>query len=245
MISDGVPLQSLGAVKRGEHDPIVIDGFGRRARRHGRRGAVSTIRSAGRWPARDRSRPPGTGRSPPPWPPARVPVGRWCGPARRCWTSACRGVADCLARTAVHAASSASLAWAITVGTGPSTRLLRGGVDLTEDRLVGLAVAEHRRGHGHHLRGTAMVLVEPDDFGAAQDLGQSIQQRRIRAVEPVHRLVGIADDEEVGLIGEQGGEQAGTGRGSHPASRRRTDGGCASAPRRRTPHHRPTHRRRP
>ncbi len=34
------------------------------------------------------------------------------------------GRRDCLARKAVHAASSASLAWAITVGTGPSTRLL-------------------------------------------------------------------------------------------------------------------------
>jgi hypothetical protein len=34
------------------------------------------------------------------------------------------GLRDCLARNAVHAASSASLAWAITVGTGPSTLLL-------------------------------------------------------------------------------------------------------------------------
>ena len=57
-----------------------------------------------------------------------------------------------------------------------------------------------------------MVFVEPDDLGPAQDFGQAVQQGGIGAVEAVDRLVGVAHHEEVGIVGEQRGEQAELGR---------------------------------
>ena len=57
-----------------------------------------------------------------------------------------------------------------------------------------------------------MVLIEADDPGAAQEVRQSIEQGGIGAVESVDRLVGVAHHEEVGIIGEQRGQQAELGR---------------------------------
>ena len=57
-----------------------------------------------------------------------------------------------------------------------------------------------------------MVLVQPDDGGASQNVGQAVEQGRVGAVEPVDGLVGVADDEEVGLVAQHGGQQAELGR---------------------------------
>ena len=41
-----------------------------------------------------------------------------------------------------------------------------------------------------------------------KSLGQAGEQGGVGAVEPVDGLVGVADDEEVGLVGEHRGEEA-------------------------------------
>ncbi len=82
-----------------------------------------------------------------------------------------------------------------------------GGVDLSENGRVGLAIPEHCGGDRHHLRCAPVVLVQADDPGAAEDLGEPVQQRRIGSVEAVDRLVGVADHEEIGLVGEKGRQQ--------------------------------------
>ena len=164
MIDDGVPLQSLGAVKRGEHDPVVVDLVDLvRPRRRGRSGAA-TRRPARRWPGPGPTRRPGTARSPPPWPPAPRPAGRWCGPGRRCWTSAARS-----ARLLGPRRRPGRLVGVAGVGDhrghGAVDPAAGGGVDLAQHRLVGLAVPEHGGGHRHHLRRAAVVLVQADDLG--------------------------------------------------------------------------------
>ena len=127
-------------------------------------------------------------------------------------TSAARGYGTASARSAAQAASSASLAWAITAGTGPSTRLLRAASisprTVSSDSLSrSTAVATATTwGVQRWFSSSRMTLVPP------QDLGQSIEQRRIGAVEAVDGLVGVAHHEEVGLVGEEGRQQAELGR---------------------------------
>ena len=69
-------------------------------------------------------------------------------------------------------------------------------------------LAQDGRRHRDHLGRAAVVLVEPDDRGAAQNVGQPIKQGGVGAVEPVHRLVRVADHEQVGLVAQHGGQQA-------------------------------------
>ena len=186
----------------------------RRTRRPARRRSLPVVRLqvAGRPEIRagDPARAPGRR----PWPPAPWPAVRWCGSARRCSTSGAR----------VCATSSAC---------GPPRpprprpwRARRPGhrpVDPRRARrhhlgpvAVAVAVArrrttrraQHGGGHRHDLGGAAVVLVEADDLGPAQQLGQAGEQRGVGAVEPVDGLVRVADDEEVGIVGEHGGEEA-------------------------------------
>ena len=122
------------------------------------------------------------------------------------------GVRDCLARSGHPRRLVGVAGVGDDRGHRPVDPAAAGGVDLAQHRLVGLAVAQHGGGDGHHLRRAAVVLVQPDDLGAPEDLGQPVQQRRVGAVEPVDGLVGVAHDEEVGLIGQQRGEQPELGR---------------------------------
>ena len=120
------------------------------------------------------------------------------------------GVRAIFTRSAAQAASSSSVAWDTTFGTGPSTRVVRGRTT-SPAAAERAALAQDGGGHRDHLGRAAVVLVEPDDLGAAQNVGQPVEQGGVRAVEPVHGLVGVAHDEEVGLVGQHCGQQTGTG----------------------------------
>ena len=91
----------------------------RPARRRGRLGGDrAPLGRAGRSPARGRPRPTWQGCWPPPWPPAPPPAARWCGPARRCWTTAARGCGTAWPDGRPTRPPSASLGWATTAAPG-------------------------------------------------------------------------------------------------------------------------------
>ena len=86
------------------------------------------------------------------------------------------------------------------VGTGPSGRrgAHRGAVP---------GGAEHRARGRDDLRRRAVVAAEAHDADVGEPLGRELcgepdEERRVGAGEPVDRLVGVADDAEVGAVAE-------------------------------------------
>ena len=121
------------------------------------------------------------------------------------------GVRDSLARAATQAASSSSRGVRHDLGDRP-VHPGRAGQDHLARRPERAALPQDGGRHRDHLGRAAVVLVQPDDRGAAQNVGQPVEQGRVGAVEPVDRLVGVAHDEEVGLVGQHGGQQPELGR---------------------------------
>ena len=118
------------------------------------------------------------------------------------------GVRDIFAWVAAQAASSSSVAWPMTLGTGPSTRVVRGRApprpsseNDPPSRSTAVATAT-TWGVQRWFSSSRMTLVP------RKQVGQAGQQGGVGAVEAVDRLVGVADHEEVRLVGQHGGEEA-------------------------------------
>ena len=96
-------------------------------------------------------------------------------------------------------------------GTGPSTRVVRGGTtspaDAERAASRSTAVATATTWGVQRWFSSRRITLVP-----REDLGQAVEQGRVGAVEAVDRLVGVADHEEVGLVGQHGGQQAELGR---------------------------------
>ena len=206
------PLQALGAVEGGEDHVIPFI--------PGRRGAAPRCPSRRRASRRRRAGPtPGRG-------PRRRPRFGTRALSSAAWTTASwalvrvstaildqrrPGVRAIFTRSATQAASSSLDAVGHDLGHRPVHP--RGARQHHLARVAERATLAQDGGrHRDHLGRAAVVLVQPDDRGAPQDVGQTIEQRGVGAVEPVDRLVGVADHEEVGLVGQHGGQQAELGR---------------------------------
>ncbi len=71
-----------------------------------------------------------------------------------------------------------------------------------------LASGQHGVGHRQDLRGRSVVLGETHDLGAFVAVGEPGEDLGVGAVPRVDRLVGVADDAQIGPVAEPGVEQA-------------------------------------
>ena len=141
--------------------------------------------------------------------------------------AACTLASCALVRVRPRCSTSAVRAWAhLRPGRHPGRLVVLGGVhDHLRHRPVGARGAAWaprapaaagdrpaRRWRPPPPGGAAVVLVEAHHPGAPQDLGQAVEQRRGRPRSTVDRLVGVADHEEVGVVGQHGRQQAELGR---------------------------------
>ena len=115
------------------------------------------------------------------------------------WWEACRP-------RATAAASSRSEAWAVIVGSGTV------GQSGPQGLLAPGPAGQDGVGHGQHLRGRPVVLLQPDEPGAGKVTAEVDEKAGVGAGEAVDGLVVVAHDAEVAPVAQPEADEPELGR---------------------------------